>query len=89
METIKYLSFYALLIVVGVLGAMHYHWLIIVPSALVLTLAYILVKGSDWRQVMGKGNMNAGIVFIATFISQIVLAGILYAVGRLIAYFIN
>lgn len=88
MESIKYLLFYALLIVVGVLSVLNYHWLVIIPAALVLTIAYIAVKGNTWRQVMGKGDMNGAVVFIATFISQIVLAGILYGIGRAIQYFL-
>lgn len=84
MENIKYVAFYALLIVVGALGVMQFSWLILFPAALVLSLAYIAVKGNTWKQVMGKGEMNAGVVFIAVFISQLVLAGVLYGLGRLI-----
>lgn len=89
MENIKYLLFYALLIGVGALGALQYHWLIIFPAALVLAVAYIVVKGKTWKQVMGKADMNGGVVFIATFISQIVLSAILYGLGRLFAYFFS
>ncbi len=86
MENIKYLIFYALLICVGVLGFLQYHWLVIIPAALVLSGGYILVKGASWKEVMGKNTMNGGIVFVATFISQIVLSGILYGIGHFVAY---
>lgn len=89
MENIKYLIFYALLIVVGVLGVMQFHWLVIFPAAVVLSIAYIIVKGNTWKQVMGKGEMNGVVVFAATFISQLVLAGILYGIGRLIGQLIG
>lgn len=89
MENIKYIGFYALLVIVIVLGVLQYPWWIIVPSALVLTLAYIAVKGSTWKQIMGKGEMNGSVVFIAAFVSQLVLAGILYGIGRLVAMMIG
>lgn len=89
MENIKYLLFYALLIAVGVLGVLGYHWLVIVPAALVLAVAYIVIKGKSWRQVLGKGEMNAALVFIATFVSQMVLSAILYGLGRLLGYFLG
>lgn len=89
MESIKYLAFYALLFVTAILGVMKFHWLVIFPAALVLTLAYIAVKGSSWRQVMGKGNMNGGVVFLATLIAQCLTAGIFYGIGRAIAILMN
>lgn len=89
METAKYLIFYALLIAIIVLGAMTYHWLIIFPAGLVLAIGYVVVKGDSWRQVMGKSDMNAGLVFFATWFSQTILATILYGIGRLIAMMIN
>lgn len=84
MENIKYLLFYALLIVIIALSAMGYPWLIIVPAAVVLSIAYILVKGSNWKQVLGKDNLNGGMVFIAVLLSQTVLAAICYGLGYII-----
>lgn len=89
MENIKYLAFYALLLVIIVLGVMKLSWLIIFPAALVLSLAYIAVKGSSWRQVMGQTNMHGGAVFIAVFISQIVTATLFYGIGRLVSMVLN
>ena len=84
MDSIKYLVFYALLLVIIVLGAMGYSWLLIAPAALVLSAAYIAVKGQDWKQVLGRADMNGGVVFIAVLLSQSVLAAICYGLGRLV-----
>ncbi|MPV85390.1 hypothetical protein [Ostreibacterium oceani] len=84
MENIKYLAFYALLLVIIVLAAMGYHWLLIFPAAVVLSVAYIIVKGNDWKQVMGKAEMNSAVVFIGVLISQLVLAAICFGLGKLI-----
>lgn len=84
MDSIKYLVFYALLVVIIVLGAMGYSWLLIAPAALVLSAAYIAVKGQDWKQVLGRADMNGGVVFIAVLLSQSVLAAICYGLGRLV-----
>lgn len=86
MKAWKFWMFYALLVAVIVFGVMRWHWLVIFPSALLLTIGYIVVKGNRWRQVMGKADMNASLVFIGAFISQIVTAAVLYGVGRLVAY---
>ncbi len=88
MENVKYLIFYALLIVIVVLGAIGYPWLVIPVAALVLSVAYIVVKGDGWRQVMGNNEMNGGLVFIAVLISQGVLAAICYGLGYLIHGFV-
>ncbi len=84
MENIKYLLFYALLIAIIVLGALAYPWLVIAPAALVLSIAYILVKGKGWRQVLGKNDMNGALVFIGVLFSQSILAAICYGVGYVI-----
>lgn len=84
MENIKYLLFYALLIAIIVLGALGYPSLVIAPAAIVLSIAYILVKGDGWKQVLGKGDMNGGIVFIGVLLSQSVLAAICYGIGYVI-----
>ncbi len=89
MENIKYILFYALLIGVIVTGAMQHHWLVIFLAAFILTISFIMVKGKDWRKLMGRTDLNPVIVFIGTFISQSILSGILYAIGRLIGYFIH
>ncbi|MBS9781643.1 MAG: hypothetical protein KGV56_04040 [Gammaproteobacteria bacterium] len=89
MENIKYILFYALLIGVIVTGAMQYHWLVMFLAAFILTISFILVKGKDWKQLMGRTDLNGVVVFIGTFISQAVLSGILYGIGRLIGYFIH
>lgn len=86
MKAWKFWMFYALLLAVIIVGIMRWHWLIIFPSALLLTIGYIVVKGDTWRQVMGKSDMNGNLVFIGAFISQIVTAAVLYGIGRLIAY---
>ncbi len=86
MENSKYLLFYALLLIVIVLGLLQLHWLIIFPAALILSGTYIIIKGNRWRSVMGQNEMNAGVVFIATLLSQLVLSAILYGLGRGIAY---
>ncbi len=85
MENLKYLGFYALLIIVIVLGALHWHWLTIMPAALILTIAVIFVKGQDWRKVMGNSDMNGALVFVATYVSQVLIAAILFGLGRLLA----
>lgn len=89
MESIKYLAFYTLLILVVLLGILPVPWLVIVPVALVLTLVFIGVKGKAWRQVMGKGELNSGLVFVATWLSQLVLSAALFGLGRLINILIN
>lgn len=89
LENSKYLLFYALLLIVVVLGLLQLHWLIIFPAALILSGVYILIKGNRWRSVMGRSEMNAGVVFIATLLSQLVLAAILYGLGRGITYLIG
>ncbi len=87
MENLKYLAFYALLFIISIVGFMGYSWLLILPSALVLSIAYIAVKGNGWRQIMGKAEMNGGIVFIAILVSQVVTAAIFFGIGRLVALF--
>lgn len=89
MDSIKYLVFYALLLVIIVLGAMGYSWLLIAPAALILSAAYIAVKGQDWKQVLGRADMNGGVVFIAVLLSQSVLAAICYGLGRLVYVLIH
>ncbi len=89
MENIKYLLFYVLLIAVIVVGAMQYHWLVIFVAAFVLTISFILVKGKDWRKLMGRGDMNGVVVFIGAFISQTILSAILYGIGWLVGSFIH
>ncbi len=86
MENIKYVLFYVLLIAVIVAGSINYHWLVIFLAALILTISYIMVKGREWRQLMGRTDLNGVVVFIGTFISQMVLSSILYGIGRLIGY---
>ncbi|MBS9777881.1 MAG: hypothetical protein KGV50_03865 [Gammaproteobacteria bacterium] len=89
MENIKYIVFYALLICVALLGFLSYHWIVILPSAFILSIVYIIIKGNTWRQIMGKAEMNGVVVFVATMISQIVLSAILYGLGRLLASLFN
>lgn len=89
MEKIKYLLFYALLIAVIITGAMDCHWLVIFLAAFILTISFILVKGKDWKQLMGRTDLNPIVVFIGTFISQSVLSGLLYSIGWLVGYFIR
>ncbi len=89
MENVKYLLFYTLLIAVIITGAIGYHWSVIFLAALILTISFIMVKGKDWRKLMGRTDLNPVVVFIGTFISQSVLSGILYGIGWLIGYFIH
>lgn len=89
MQNMKYLVFYTLLATIVVLGALAFHWLVIFPAALLLSFAYIVVKGSTWRQVMGQSDLNTSIVFIAVLISQMVLAAVLWGVGRSLALLIS
>ncbi len=76
MESIKYILFYALLIGVIVTGAIQYHWLVIFLAAFILTISFIMVKGKNWKQLMGRTDLNGVVVFIGTFISQTVLSGL-------------
>lgn len=85
MESAKYLAYYALLLLVAVLGFMKFSWLVIFPAALILSGAYILVKGTSWKQVMGKSDMNGAVVFVAVLFSQIVAAALFFGAGRLLA----
>lgn len=84
MESIKYLAFYALLLLVTLLGFLSLPWLVIVPAALILTVAFITVKGKTWRQVMGKNDLSTGLVLMATVLSQLVLGAFLFGLGRLV-----
>lgn len=85
MENMKYIGFYTLLLFVVLIGVLQWSWLLVFPAALVLAGAYIAVKGKDWKQVMGKNELNGSVVFIAVIFSQLVIAALFYGVGRLIA----
>lgn len=89
MENAKYLGFYALLLVILVLGFLQKTWLLIVPAALVLALAYMAVKGSSWKQIMGKGEVNVSVVFIGILLSQLLTSAIFFGIGRLVALLFN
>ncbi len=89
-ENLKYIAFYLLLFATVILGASgKFSWAIIFPCALILAGAFIAVKGKDWRKLIGDNEMNAVVVFVATYISQLVLSAIGFGIVRLFNMLIN
>lgn len=78
----KLIFFYALLLGVLLLGLFKMPWITVLPLAVFLSFAYIWVRGKSWRNVIGNAELAAPVVFVAVFISLLLVTGLFFAAGR-------